>query len=148
MGSFLPSPEMISFRALVLDLRAQGMWRVGQWVRRVPFMTMATWDSWWETEGFQAWWVEEHEQHTDITAADLLDIQTCAIEALRKGLKEGHASALQVWTKLETTRMRVNAQYNVSIDAGEGLARWFGGDPEKHWKEGGYVEPVPEEGEP
>lgn len=109
-----------------------GLCLVGEWVKRIPELTLAKWLEWEKQPGFMEWWVELFPEHNGITITDLKALEFEASRSLMNALLAGDMKATQM-----VIQMVSSAREAKGIND-KGMDEWF--DPpasdngwEKEW---------------
>jgi len=125
---FKPTSIQAETRQLARSLYDQGYRLIGEWCRRIPYLTPKIWSEWELTDGFQDWWTELFPEHAGTTITDLRALEFEANRALMSGLIDGDLSAAKL-----VVQMVQNANLKQSRDST--LEEWFseGSEDENGW---------------
>ena len=116
---FTPTKEQVEARRTARSLYDNGLYLVGEWVKRIPKLTLYKWTSWEKTEGFLNWWSELLPEHGGITLTDLKALEFEANRSLMAAMMEGDMSATKI-----VIQMVSNAKDAKQIED-KSLEEWF-----------------------
>jgi hypothetical protein len=58
MKKFKPTEDQVNIRRTARSLYDSGLYLVGEWVARIPKLTLSKWRRWEDMDGFLDWWSE------------------------------------------------------------------------------------------
>ena len=93
---FHPSEEQVQIRRSARGLYDNGSYLVGEWVARIPTLTLFKWRGWEQTDGFLDWWSELLPEHGGITLSDLKALEFEANRSLMRALMDGDMAATKI----------------------------------------------------
>ena len=131
MSGFEATREQSDIRSSARALYDNGMCMVGDWVRRIPSLTMRKWAVWERTEGFMEWWIELFPEHAGITVTDLRALEFEAAKALMKAVTEGDLQATKIVIGMVSSAKEAQQIGDRSMD--EWFAEPDGGGWEQEW---------------
>tara|TARA_R110000737_G_scaffold267690_1_gene275242 strand:- start:315 stop:722 length:408 start_codon:yes stop_codon:yes gene_type:complete len=124
---FKPTQEQADTRRSARSLYDNGMYLVGEWVKRIPKLTLFKWQSWERTDGFFDWWAELLPEHGGVTLSDLRALEFEANRSLMTAMMEGDLGATKI-----VIQMVSNVKESKEI-ADKSLDDWFAAsDTEKN----------------
>ena len=98
MSKFKPTEEQVKIRRSARAMYDSGVYLVGEWVARIPTLTLSKWRSWEGKAGFMDWWSELLPEHGGITLSDLRALEFEANKSLMRALMEGDMAAPPIVT--------------------------------------------------
>jgi hypothetical protein len=116
---FNPTKEQIEARRSARSLYDNGLYLVGEWVKRIPKLTLFKWNNWEKTSGFLDWWTELLPEHGGITFSDLRALEFEANRSLMVAMIEGDMAATKI-----VIQMVSNVKESKEI-ADRSLDEWF-----------------------
>ena len=119
MSRFKPTEEQVKVRRTARSLYDSGRYLVGEWVSRIPSLTLTKWRSWEEVKGFLDWWSELLPEHGGITLSDLKALEFEANRSLIRAMMEGDLAATKI-----VIQMVSNAKESQQI-ADKSLDEWY-----------------------
>lgn len=119
MSRFKPTEEQVKVRRTARSLYDSGCYLVGEWVSRIPCLTLSKWRSWEEVKGFLDWWSELLPEHGGITLSDLRALEFEANRSLIRAMMEGDLAATKI-----VIQMVSNAKESQQI-ADKSLDEWY-----------------------
>jgi hypothetical protein len=125
---FIATKEQEQVRKSARSLYDSGMCMVGDWVRRIPSLTMKKWGIWEKTEGFMEWWIELFPEHAGVTVTDLRALEFEAARALMKAVTEGDLQATKVVIGMVSTAKEAQGIGDKSMD------EWFSPPEDNGWE--------------
>lgn len=125
---FIATKEQEQVRKSARALYDSGMCMVGDWVRRIPILTMKKWGVWEKTSGFMEWWIELFPEHAGITVTDLRALEFEAARALMKAVTEGDLHATKVVIGMVSTAKEAHGIGDKSMD------EWFSPPDDNGWE--------------
>ena len=125
---FVATKDQEKVRKSARALYDSGMCLVGDWVRRIPCLTMKKWGVWEKTSGFMEWWIEMFPEHAGITVTDLRALEFEAARALMKAVTEGDLHATKVVIGMVSTAKEAQGIGDRSMDD------WFSPPDTNGWE--------------
>jgi len=116
---FNPTKEQTETRRSARSLYDNGLYLVGEWVKRIPKLTLFKWQNWEKTSGFLDWWTELLPEHGGITLSDLRALEFEANRSLMVAMIEGDMAATKI-----VIQMVSNVKESKEI-ADKSLDEWF-----------------------
>jgi hypothetical protein len=116
---FKPNQEQIEARRTARSLYDSGMYLVGEWVKRIPKLTLYKWQGWEKTDGFLDWWSELLPEHGGITLTDLKALEFEANRCLMAAMQEGDMAATKIVIQMVSHAKEAKAIEDKSLD------EWF-----------------------
>ena len=113
------SKQQHNIRRSARGLYDAGLCLVGEWVKRIPELTLAKWLEWEKQPGFMEWWVELFPEHNGITITDLKALEYEAGRSLMNSLLAGDLKAAQMVVQM------VNSAKEAQTINDKGMDEWF-----------------------
>ena len=123
---FCPSEEQVQIRRSARGLYNNGMYLGGEWVARIPTLTLSKWRNWENTKGFMDWWSELLPEHGGVTLSDLKALEFEANKSLMRAMMEGDLAA----TKIVISMVSQAREAEKITD--NGMEEWFDSSTEQN----------------
>ena len=123
---FKATKQQYAIRRSARALYDSGLCLVGEWVKRIPELTLQKWLDWEKSSGFMEWWVELFPEHHGITVTDLKALEFEASRSLMNALLAGDMKATQMVIQM------VNSAREARSINDKGMDEWFNPSSEEN----------------